>query len=91
MVVGPKNFLTNPTRKGHYAQPGVLLGHKTQEGAELFTHLGHMPANRHTRRHDVVLLFCGRVGVALALVRPVRVDTYIITTGQLGWISPRQA
>jgi len=33
---GPKNFLTNPPRRGHYGQPGSLLGHRTEEARKLF-------------------------------------------------------
>lgn len=38
VITGPKNFVTNPPRRGHYGQPGSLLGHRTQDAAKLFEH-----------------------------------------------------
>lgn len=49
VTIGPKNFLTNPTRRGHYAQPGALLGHKTDDGKKLFEH----KSDPYTRQEEL--------------------------------------
>lgn len=71
--VGPRNFTTNPTKKGTFGYTGTLLGHKTEQGKELLSYKPDPESDDAARRRKELEDSKAAVGDRPRFVSRVRV------------------